>query len=143
MTPKHKLSELERFVTEEIKNKIPLVAISENVLVYKNIKIKKAKNGNWALFSSFGDKIAEFKIKSTASLAAKFYHRTDFKNFNLVKILDFEYWHNINDAEFFKYRFQTSKDYEKKDLFIARYELAKSRADRYKEEITSMFKVNF
>lgn len=143
MTPKHKIRELEKFVTEEIKNKIPLIAVSDNVLIYKNIKIKKTKNGNWTLFSVFGDKIAEFKIKSTASLAAKFYHKTDFKNFNLIKILDSQYWHSATDAEIFKYKCQTSKDVEKRDLFTARYELSKHRADRYKQEITSMFKVNF
>lgn len=143
MTPKHKLRELEKFVTEEIKNKIPLVAVSDSVLIYKNIKIKKTKNGNWTLFSLFGDKIAEFKIKSTASLGAKFYHRTDFKNFNFIKVLDAQYWHSANDAELFRYKCQTAKDSQKRDLFIARYELAKSRADRYKQEITSLFKVNF
>lgn len=143
MTQKSKLVELENFFVEEIKKEIPLVVVSDNFLLYKNIKIKRSKNGIWNLYTKTGDKIASFKIKTTASLAAKFYDKTDFKNFSLTKVLDQGYWNNYNDSEIFKYKLKTTKDYIKRDLFVARYELAKSRADHYKKEITSLFKVNF
>jgi|LakMenE01Jun11ns_1017448.scaffolds.fasta_scaffold9831555_2 hypothetical protein len=135
--------DLERFITEEIKREIPLVVVSNSLLFYKDIKIKQLKSGNWCLFSKTGDKIAEFRMRSTASLAAKFYHKTDFKNYNWVKIIDFEYWHNYTDAEIFQYRKKNTKDFDRRDTFTARYEMAKSKADHYKQEITSLFKVNF
>ncbi len=138
-----KVKSLEKFLTDEIRKEIPLVSISQDLLFYKDIKIKKNKSGFWNVYGKTGDKVGEFKIKTTASLAAKFYHKTDLKNFNLTKILDFQYWHNATDAEFFKERSNKTKDYERRDLFTCRHDIAKHRALHYKDKITAMFRINF
>jgi hypothetical protein len=112
-------------------------------LVYKRYKIKQNNTGNWDLSYIGGDKIAEFRIKTTATLAAQFYDQPNFKRYNEVLQLDTHYWNNNNDAVFFKYRYEHAKDIEKRDIFMWRWEQADHRAKRYKEEISSMFKSNF
>jgi hypothetical protein len=142
MNVKKQAEKLQNFLEEEIK-KIPLLVLADKSIVYKQYKIKQNKLGLWVLRYSTGDIIDYFRIKTTASLAAKFYDRTDIKRYNEVKLLDSQYWHSNNDATFFKYKYQNTKDLDKRDIFVWRWELYNGRANRYKEEITSMFKANF
>ena len=142
MNFKTQAEKLANLLEEELKN-IPLVVISDKLIAYKNFKIKQDKKGFWILIDPQGDVIDKFRIKTTASLAAKFYDRTNLKKFNEVKILDSQYWHNRIDSEIFEYKYKTTKDFDKKDYFISRWELAKSRSTHYKNEISSLFKANF
>jgi hypothetical protein len=143
MNIKRQAKQLESFLEDEFKKKIPILVLPDKSLVYKRYKIKQNKNGNWDLSYIDGDKIAEFRIKTTATLAAKFYDQTNFKRYNEVQQLDTHYWNNNNDAVFFKYRYEHAKDIEKRDIFMWRWEQADHRAKRCKEEISSMFKSNF
>lgn len=142
MNFKTQAEKLASLLEEEIK-KIPLVVISDKVLAYKKFKIKQDKKGMWVLIDPHGDIVDKFRIKTTASLAAKFYDQTNLKKFNEIKILDGQYWCNYIDSEIFEYRYKTTKDLERKDYFICRWELSKSRTARYKNEISSLFKANF
>lgn len=143
MNYKKQAKQLETFLEEEFKKKIPLAILPDKSIVYKRYKIKQRNDGNWQLGYIDGDGIDTFRIKTTASLAAKFYDQTNFKRYNEVKSLDVQYWNNSNDASFFKYRFEHTKDLVKRDIFMWRWELADNRAKRCKEEISSMFKANF
>jgi hypothetical protein len=142
MNFKRQAEKLQSFLEEELKN-FPLVVLPDKSIVYKTYKIKQTKQGNWALFYLNGDLIDQFRIKATASLAAKFYDCTNFKKYNEVKSLDTQYWNNSNDASFFKIRYENTKDLNKRDLFLWRWEVAKHRAERHKNEISTMFKSNF
>lgn len=143
MNFKRQAKQLESFLEEEFKKKVPLVVLPDKSIVYKRYKIKQNKQGLWLLTLDNGDTIDQFRIKTTATLAAKFYDQTNFNRYNQVKSLDTHYWNNNNDASFFKYRYEHATDLEKRDIFMWRWELADHRAKRYKEEISTMFKSNF
>jgi hypothetical protein len=143
MNYKRQAKQLENFLEDEFKKNIPIAVMPDKSIVYKRYKIRQNKKGLWQLAYVDSDSISEFRIKTTAILAAKFYDKTDFKRYNEVKTLDTQYWNNSNDAEFFKYRYENAKDLDRRDLFLWRWELAASRAKRYKETISSMFKSNF
>jgi len=133
---------LESFLEEELK-KIPLVVLPDKSIVYKNYKIRQNKLGFWVLKHINGDFIDQFRIKTTASLAAKFYDQTNFKRYNEIKLLDSQYWNSNTDAEIFKHRYENTKDLDKRDIFMWRWEVTKGRAERYKSEISAIFKSNF
>ena len=143
MNYKKQAKQLENFLEEEVKKTMPLAILPDNSLVYKRYKIKQNKKGTWNLSYLGGDFIEEFKIKTTATLAAKFYDRDNFTRYNEVKMLDVQYWTNSTDASIFKYRRENTKDYDKRDLYTWRWEIADSRAKHYKELISRMFKANF
>jgi hypothetical protein len=143
MNYKRQANQLEAFLTEEFKKNTPLAVLPDKSIVYKKYKIKQNKKGLWALGYLGGDAIDEFRIKTTALLAAKFYDQTNLKRYNEVKVLDIHYWNNSNDALFFKYRCNNAKDLDRRDLFLWRWEQVDNRAKRYKDEITTMFKANF
>ena len=143
MNFKVQAKKLESFLEEELK-KIPLVVLPDNSIVYKSYKIRQNKIGLWVLrHISTGDFIDQFRIKTTASLAAKFYDQTNFKRYNEIKLLDSQYWNSNTDAMLFKYKYENTKDLDKRDLFMWRWEVSKGRAERYKSEISRMFKLNF
>jgi len=143
MNYKRQAKQLESFLEDEFKKKIPILVMPDKSLVYKRYKIKQNSTGNWDLSYIAGDKIAEFRIKTTATLAAKFYDQTNFKRYNEIRQLDTQYWNNNNDAVFFKHRYENAKDLDKRDIFMWRWEQADHRAKRHKETISSMFKSNF
>jgi len=143
MNFKQQAKQLENFLEEEFKKKIPFAVLPDNSIVYKRYKIKQNKQGFWNLNFVGGDIIDQFRIKTTAILAAKFYDQTNFNRYNQIRSLDTHYWNNSNDASFFKYRYEHAKDLEKRDIYMWRWEQADHRAKRYKEEISIMFKGNF
>lgn len=142
MNVKKHAEKLQNLLEEEIKQ-IPLVVLPDNSIVYKKYKIKQNKSGFWTLRYITGDIIDYFRMKTTACLAAKFYDKTNFARYNEVKTLDSQYWHSNNDSVFFKYKYQNTKDLDRRDYFMWRWELYHGRAQRYKEEISLMFKSNF
>ena len=143
MNFKRQAKQLETFLEEEFKKKIPLAVLPDKSIVYKRYKIKQNNQGMWTVRLQDGDVIDQFRIKTTATLAAKFYDQTNFNRYNEIKSLDTQYWNNSNDASFFKYRYEHAKDLDKRDIFMWRWEQAEHRAKRYKEQISSMFKANF
>ena len=143
MNFKRQAKQLEIFLEEEFKKKIPLVILPDKSIAYKRYKIKQDDRGFWTITLGTGDVIDQFRIKTTATLAAKFYDQTNFNRYNEIKSLDTHYWNNSNDASFFKYRYEHAKDIDKRDIYMWRWEQAEHRAKRYKEQISSMFKTNF
>lgn len=143
MNYKRQAKQLESFLEDEFKKKIPIAVLPDKSLVYKRYKIKQNKQGLWVMSLAGGEAIDRFRIKTTAALAAKFYDQTNFTRYNEVKILDTQYWNNSNDSVFFKYKYENTKDLDKRDIFMWRWEQAHARSKHYKEKISAMFTANF
>ena len=135
--------QLETFLDEEFRTKIPLLVLKDKSLVYKRFKIKQAKNLLWQLRFVTGDTIESFRLKASATIAAKCYDRGDFKRYSEIKMLDAQYWQNTNDAFIFKHKLDTTTDPDKRDIFLARYIVAQDREKLYRGKITSMFRMAF
>lgn len=135
---------LEKFLEEEFTKKLPIVILPDKSIIYKQFRIKQNKNQIWDLkWARTGDKIDSFHTKTSALLAAKFYISSNHTRYNEVKHLDLRYWNNSIDAMFFKHRLNTTRDYELKDLFLSRFDLAEQRYKNARHQITQMFKINF
>jgi len=144
MNFKRQAEKLEKFLEDEFKKTIPLAVMPDNSIVYKNYKIKQNKQKTWDLkYLKTGDLISQFRTKTSAILAAKFYDKNQINNFNDIKNLDLGYWNSSLDSNFFQEKLKTTKDLEKRDLFQCRFELTRSRAAKYKDELSRMFKANF
>lgn len=135
---------LEKFLDEEFSKNIPLLVLPDKSLVYKTYKVKQNKQGNWDLrHAKNNDFVDQFKTKTAAIIAAKFYHHSNFNRYHEIKHLDLHYWNNSQDAMIFKYRVNTTKDLDRRDIFQWRFEITNNRAKHYKSQITQMFKSNF
>jgi hypothetical protein len=143
MNFKKQAEKLERFLDDEFKAKVPIIVLPDKSLVYKRFKIKQNKLGMWDLNHITGDTIDSFRLKVTAALAAKFYNNNRFDYYNRIKNLDTEYWTNSLDSVTFKQRYTNSKELDKRDIYIARWQLTNSRSQLYKQSIINMFKHNF
>ncbi len=142
MNYKKQAEKLERFLDNEFTNKIPIVVLPNKDLVYKRFKIRQGKT-LWEFRHITGDLIDKFNLKATALLAAKFYDVSRFDKYNEVKNLDTGYWNNSLDAVRFRQRCNESKDLNKKELYAARWVVTDSRAKKYKEQISTLFRNNF
>jgi hypothetical protein len=143
MNYKKQAERLEKFLEDEFTKKIPIVVLPNNDLVYKRFKIRKNKAGTWEFRHFSGDLIDKFNLKVTAVLAAKFYDISRFDKYNEIKNLDIGYHTNSVDSIRFRQRLDESKQIDKKELYASRYIVTNSRAQRYKEQISSIFRNNF
>jgi hypothetical protein len=143
MNYKKQAEKLEKFLEEEFRAKSPLTVLSDNSLAYKRFKIKKNNLGLWDLKHITGDVIDNFRLKATAALAAKSYHYCQFHIYNRVKNLDTGYWINSVDSLVFKQRYESTNDIDKRDLYLARWEVTHHRSKQYQQEIASMFTNSF
>ena len=144
MNFKEKAEKLEKFLEDEFKKSIPLLVLADKSVVYGNYKIKQSKQGTWNLrYLKTDDLIDTFRTKTSAILAAKFYDKNRLGRYNDVKNLDLAFWNNSKDSAFFEERMRTTKDLERRDLFLCRFELTRDRAIKYKDELSRMFKANF
>lgn len=142
MNFKNQAHKLEGFLEEEFKLKTPLLVLKDQTVVYKNYKIKKNSNHQWNLILD-GSVLGVFKLRAGAIIAAKCHDKTDFARLNEIKILDFQYWQHSVDEHIFHYKFDTTKDADKRDIFLARWELARDRAKVYRSKISSLFRSTF
>lgn len=143
MNFKKQAEKLQKILDEELNKKIPLFSVNKNLLLYKCYKIKKNRVENWDLQDQRGRLIETFKLKVNAALAAKFYDKNQMYLFQEIKNLDTKYWTNKVDCLIFKERYNKTKDIIKKDIYISRYDITNTRADRCKKEITRIFSYNF
>lgn len=141
MNFKNQAARLENFLDSELKSVSPVLRVNDQTLVYKNFKIKQNKQ-EWDLVIN-NDVIGSFKLRAGAIMAAKYFEKKDLKRFNEVKTLDFQYWQHSVDEEIFRYKINTTKDFDKKDIFQARWMQSRDRAKIYKQKITSLFRSSF
>lgn len=143
MNFKKPAEKLEQFLKEELQNKLPLVLLSNGSLVLEKFVIKQTKDNSWSLARIKGDCLDKFNTRSSAIMAAKLYSSNNFVKYSEIKILDQFYYKHQIDSEIFKLRHKTTKDLEKKDLYLARFLEAKQNADYAKSQIASRFKMMF
>lgn len=134
--------QLERFLEEELAKSPPLAVFQDGSLAYKNFIIKHG-NDKWNLKRPGGDVIDSFNLKVCAIIAAKLYSGNNFENYNEIKRLDQDYTKNNIDADLFKYRYTTTTDTDRKDLFEARYIEARDHVRIARKKIASRFKMLF
>jgi hypothetical protein len=143
MNFKRHAEKLETYLEDEFKRKLPILVLPDKSVVYKNFKIKQDKQGRWNLFKIGGFKIDTFNLKACALMCAKYYSVNSLGAFNEIKNLDINYEQNAVDASIFKYRYQTVKDIDRRDLAMWRWEITDARAKVAKTEIASKFKSMF
>lgn len=143
MNLKHHAKNLEQIFEKEIKKELPVALMPDGSLVFENFKIKQTKQGTWEVLRRNGIKIDTFNLKACALMGAKMYGKNRLIAYNEIKLLDQKYQNNTNDAEIFKYRYTTTKDTERKDLFLWRWEITKTRAKDAKEQISNKFRTMF
>jgi hypothetical protein len=143
MNFKKQAKQLEQFLDEEFKDKIPLALLPNGTIAYGNFLIKQTKNKEWHLTRSNGTYLDTFNVKSSAIIAAKLYGVNNFVKYSELKILDQLYYKNNTDAEIFKCKYKTTKDTDKRDLYLARFLYSSQYATYAKEQIASRFKMLF
>lgn len=143
--PKTKVvKELASDFESELKNTMPVSVRSDGSLVYKDYFIKNKKNGNWGIYSlKTRDPIDEFFLKSCALMAAKAYNSTDMEKFLEIKRVDSAYWANYCDSLVFRNNIKKVASFERYLILLNRLEHSEAQADRFKEEISRMFKWTF
>lgn len=143
MNLKHHAKNLEQLFEKEIKKELPVALMPDGSLVFENFKIRQTKRGTWEVLRRNGTKVDTFNLKACALMGAKLYGKNRLIAYNEVKFLDQKYQNNANDAEIFKYRYTTTKDTERKDLFLWRWEITKTRAKDAKQQISNKFRTMF
>lgn len=143
MNIKRHAEKLEKYLEDEFKRELPILVLADKSVVYKNFKIKQDNQGLWNLSKAGGFKIDSFNLKACALMAAKQYSTNSLAAYNQIKNLDVAYQQNTTDASIFKYRYQTVKDIDRRDIALWRWEITDSRAKFTKLEIESKFKSMF
>jgi hypothetical protein len=143
MNFKRHAQKLETYLEDEFKRNLPILTLPDKSVVYKNFKIKQDKQGRWNLHKIGGFKIDSFNLKACALMGAKYYSVNSLSAYNEIKNLDINYQLNAVDASIFKYRYQTVKDIDRRDLALWRWEITDARAKIAKTEIASKFKSMF
>jgi hypothetical protein len=127
---------------EEAKDALPLIPLSNGAVGYKNYVIKQDHRGGWSVYQSRGKRlefIDRFNLKSSACMAAKHYNYNNIMGTKEIHMIDSGYWNNHVDSEIFKQRYKTTKDPDRRDLFLWRWEITDQRAKFYKSKITTAF----
>ncbi len=142
MNLKRHAKNLEQVFEQEIKKELPIALLPDGSLMFEKYRIKQNKQHTWELISN-GHKIDTFNLKACALMAAKLYGKNRLIAYNEIKILDQKYQNNVNDSEIFKFRYTTTKDVERRDMFLWRWELTRTRARVAKQEISNKFRSLF
>jgi hypothetical protein len=143
MNFKRTAEKLEHFLDDEFKGKEPVAVLKDGSIVYKGFKVKQNKQRNWDLYKLPSHKIDTFNLKACALIAAKLYSANNIVGYIQIKNLDTIYSYNATDAEIFKHLGGKTKDIEKKDLYLWRWEITSNRANRTKQEISNKFRSMF
>lgn len=143
MNFKRTAEKLEQFLEEELTRKPPIALLNDGSLAYNNFIIKKNSRQQWDLKRPGGSVLDTFNLKSTALSAAKMYGSNNFRLYQEIKILDSVYSKNSIESDRLKERYTTTKDFELRDLYIAKYVEAKQQADYAKKQIVRQFKALF
>lgn len=143
MNFKKQARKLETFLDEEFKNCLPIALLADGSMAYNGFVVKRNKLEQWQLARARGLPLDTFNVKSCAIIAAKLYGAGRFEKYSELKILDNLYHKNHTDAVIFKQRYTTTKDLDKRDLYVARYIDAEQHADYAKAQIASKFKMLF
>lgn len=129
---------------EELNKSLPVTVRADGSIVYKDYFIKIMKNGNWGLYNIRSkDQIDEFFLKTCALMAAKAYAHARIEKFLEIKRLDNNYWSNHSDSLIFRNNIKTAQNFDRYVILLNRLEESETQSNRFKEEISRMFKWTF
>lgn len=141
---KRKISELAEQFQEELDRKLPVTVLPTGGVVYKNYLVKQDKVNRWSLYNyQNGTLIESFFLKTCALMAAKAYCSTLLDKFSEVKRLDNGYWASYSDRLVFQHNIKTARDFDRYLMLLTRLEESQFREQRFKIEISRMFKWTF
>lgn len=143
MNIKRQAARLESYLEEEIKQELPIAILKDGSIGYKSFKIKQNQQGEWTLRRYGGFVIDKFNLKACALIGARYYSADALSSYNEIKMLDGLYQRNASDSAMFKQRYTTTKDLDRKDLYLWRWEVTEQRAKAAKQQIVSKFNVVF
>ena len=138
------IKDLATHFEQELDRSLPVHIKADCSIVYKNYYIKTLQNGNWGLYNlTTHDKIDEFFLKTCALMASKLYNNTQLERYYEVKRLDNRYWSNYSDSLVFRKNIKKAVDFSKYQVLLNRLEESEVQANRFKDEISRMFKYSF
>jgi hypothetical protein len=143
MNFKKQAKQLETFLDEEFKTKLPIALLQDGSLGYKDFIVRQTTAKQWNLKRNNGTELDLFNLKVCAIIAAKLYSVSNFKNYNELKNLDILYYQNNADAHRFKRKYTTTQDLDLRDIYVARYVQASQKATYAKKQIASKFSAMF
>jgi hypothetical protein len=128
----------------ELNKNLPINVRPDGSIVYKDYFIKVKKNGNWGLYNiNTRDQISEFFLKTCALMAAKAYNNTNIEKYLEIKRLDNCYWANHCDSLVYRNNIKKAADFGRYLILLNRLEESEIQTNRFKDEISHMFKCNF
>jgi len=128
----------------ELKEKIPLQALPDGTMIYRKFAISKSQDRSWLLSLRQPNVMLHgFNLKVCAVMAAHFYSRQDYCEYNKIKNLDSVYQKHCDDCVRFRSRCTNTKDLDLKDMYSARYAESQHRSLQAKLQIISRFKTLF
>lgn len=118
-----------------------IVPIGKNTFKYKNYLVVRDQDIGWSVFQVGNTKkhIASTFLKVSAFAVCKAHDRFRFSTVDDVKNADAIFERNYLDSIFFKNTIKISKDYDRKDTALWRYEIVHSKARDAKEKIDRIF----
>lgn len=141
---KNKISELAEQFKEELDRKLPIAILPDGGIVYKNYLIKQSKTNQWNLYNYRNKELIEtFFLKTCALMGAKAHHNIHLERFGEIKRLDSGYWASYTDKLVFQNNIKTAKEFERFLILLNRLEESKLQEQRFKDEISRMFKWSF
>lgn len=143
--PKAKvIKDLASELEQDLKKTLPLAIQPDGSVVYKQYVIRKNKRENWDLiYLSNNDVIDEYYLKSCALMSAKAYDKVNLNKFIEIKLLDSQYWASHSDTQVYQKNIKTAKDFTRYMILLNKLEYSKERADRFQQQISTMFKWTF
>lgn len=138
------IKELAEELSNDLDSTLPVSVLPNGSVVYKNYIVKQTKNNNWGLFyTSQGDLIEEFFLKTCALMAAKAYSKTNLEKYVEIKQLDTKYRASYCDNLVYRKNIKTAKEFERYMILLNKLEESDTKVKYYKETISRMFKWSF
>jgi hypothetical protein len=143
--PKAKaIKDLAGQLEQDLNKTLPLAIQPDGSVVYKQYAVKKNKRDNWDLtYLSNSVVIDEYYLKSCALMSAKAYDKVDLNKFFEIKRLDTQYWASYSDTQVYQKNIKTAKEFARYMILLNKLEYSKERADRFQQQISTMFKWTF
>jgi hypothetical protein len=143
--PKEKvLKELAQHFEADLNRSLPISIQPDGKIVYKDYYIGLNANRNWEVRNRFSnDVVGQFYLKTSALMAAKAHKAIQLEKFFEVKRLDNLYWANYYDTLIYRNNIKKVKEFDRYLILLTKLEQTEFLTERYKDEISRMFKLNF
>ena len=139
----YKIKNLDHEFEEELRNFFPVKLCTNGDIVYNEFSITRNNSQDWVLSVYDVNEIHRFKLRTTALIAAKFYEQGLFHRIEEVKSLDSCFWRNSDNKKNFKEIIKKTKDFDRKDMLIARLTESEVYLLQSKNKILCLFKAMF